>query len=496
LRRSPLKHTFHQIAGGFEALSRNFDLRANWYLPINRSESTEFDAWSNSQVSTGTIAELSTDGLEIFTTETTVTTTGRRTVKEHALFGADAEIGVRLPIEALFGGGDGAPKWLDDHELRVFAGGYYFDSKEFEDEIAGGRLRMEWNVANILPQVQGSKLTFEADYQYDDVRKEQFEVGLRLRLPLGNHGWGNPAYKSLSYAERRMSDPIIRDTDVVTAKLESDSGSLTNTEQRMVGREKALDAVTGVRIDRVVTIDSDDNANAIIADAGHNSLIVATGSKGIFLNQGIALLDQQTLLGAGSGLTLVGEASGIAATFAPQGVRPTFNQTTNAAALTVGSDTHVTGIDIFGGGKQGGHFNRGIVAAARDLNNIHIAKTQIRNMGGHGIRMHSGTTNWSVRDTSISDIWDGNGIDLENHNTFQIADTSISNIHRYSGDAIHMSAFNQGQIDTMKFGTGITEHLIRFRNDNVITGVGNAAADDTPRFQFFGGNNQIAETLF
>ncbi len=496
LRRSPLKHTFHQIAGGVEALSRNFDLRANWYLPINQSESTDFDAWTNTHVSTGTLAELSNDGLEIFTTETTVTTTGRRTVKEHALLGADAEIGVRLPIEALFGGGDSAPNWLDDHDVRVFAGGYYFDSKEFKDEIAGGRLRLEWNVTNILPEVHGSKLTLEADYQYDDVRKEQFEVGLRLRLPLGNHGWGNPVHKTLTYAERRMSDPIIRDTDVVTANFEEDSASHTHTQRRVVAREKAVDAVTGVRIDRVVTIDSDDDANSIIADAGHNSLIIATGSAGTFVNQGIKLLDQQTLLGAGTSLTLVGESSGLGTSFAPQGMRPTFNQTTDHAALTVDGNTHVTGIDITGGGKHGGHFNRGIVAAARNLNNIHIVNTRIRNMGGHGIRMHSGTQNWSVRNTSISDIWDGNGIDLENHNTFQIADTSISNIHRYSGDAIHMSAFNQGRITNTHFGTGITEHLIRFRNDNVITGSGNEVADDTPRFQFFGNNNRIVETLF
>jgi len=496
LRRSPLKHTFHQVAGGLELLSRNFDLRANVYLPLNRAESTNFWAWTNQSIATDSVAQLSNDGLEIFTTETTITNTGQRTIKEHALFGADAEVGVRIPLEAMFGGADKAPTWLDDHDLRVFAGGYYFDSKEFEDDIAGGRLRVEWNVANILPAVHGSKLTLEADYQYDDVRKEQFEVGLRLRLPLGSHGWGNPAYKSLSYAERRMSDPIIRDTDVVTAKLADHTQTQTHTTERLVAREAAVDAVTGVRIDRVVTIDSDDDANSLIAEAGHNSLIVATGAAGTFQNQSIQLLDEQTLLGAGTSLTLIGQTSGMAASFSPEGSRPTFQQTTNSAAITVGSDTHISGVAITGDGETGGHHNRGIIAAARDLDNIHIAHTSITNMGGHGIRMHSGTTNWSVRDSFISDIWDGNGIDFENHNTFQIADTAISNIHRYSGDAIHMSAYNSGEITGTEFGTGVTDFLIRFRNDNEIVGHSNISVDDTPRFQFFGSNNTISETLF
>lgn len=496
LRRSPLNNTFHQIAGGIEALSRNLDFRANWYLPINRHETTVLDTWTRQNTTTDTFAALSDDGLEIFTTQTTVTTTGNRTIREMALFGADAEVGVRLPIEALFGAGGSTPKWLDDHDVRFFAGGYYFDSKDFQDDITGALLRLEWNIANILPDVAGSKLTLEADYQHDNVRDEQFEIGVRLRLPLGNHGWGNPAYNTLSYLERRMSDPIVRDTDVVLANFEEESETSTASEQRVMAREAAVDVTSGVRIDRVVTVDADDDANAVIAAAGHNSLIVASASAGTFINQGIQLLDQQTLLGEGGTVTLVGEISGVAARFTPAGARPLIHQTTDSAALTVGADTHVVGVSISGNGSDGGHFNRGIVAAARDLTNIHIENVQIRNMGGHGIRMHSGITNWTVRDTIISDIWDGNGIDMENHNTFDIASTHISNVHRYSGDGIHMSAYNQGHITDTHFGTGITEYLLRFRNDNVITGSANTAADDTPRFQFFGGNNDIAADLF
>lgn len=496
LRRSPLKHTFHQVAGGFEALSRNLDLRANWYVPINVTERTELASWHHQSFTRDSFAELANDGLEILTTETTVTTTGRRTITERALYGADAEVGVRLPLEALFGGEGEAPKWLDDHELKLFAGGYYFDSKEFEDEIVGGRVRVEWNIANILPEVQGSKLTFEADYQYDDVRKEQIEVGLRLRIPLGMHGLGNPSYNSLSYAEQRMADPIVRDTDVVMGAPEEETRTQTSVSQTVVARESAVDAVSGVRIDRVVSVDADDDANAVIEKAGSNSLIVASNEAGTFYNAGIRLLDRQTLLGAGASLELVGEKTGTETIYSPQGATPTFHHTHDTAAILVGSDTHVVGVNIEGGGKDGGHFNRGIVSADRDLTNIHIENTSIHNMGGHGIRMHSGTTNWSVRNTTISNIWDGNGIDLENLNTFEISNTSFSNIYRYSGDAIHMSAYNYGVIANNHFGTGIKEHLIRFRDSNIIIGSGNTEAGEVPRFQFFGGNNFVSDTLF
>lgn len=496
LRRTPLNHSFHQVAGGFEALSRSLDLRANWYVPINRTETSTLEAVAGRATFIESDAVLGADGLEIFTTETTASWSGNRTVTERALYGVDAEVGLRLPIEQLFGNSSQAPEWLDDHEFKIFAGGYYFDSKQFEDEIAGGRLRLEWNVENILPAVAGSKLTLEADYQYDDVRKEQFEVGLRVRLPLGNHGWGNPAYNTVTYAERRMSDPIIRDTDIVAFEVASMT-DMTRTETRsVIDRETAQDAVTGVRMDRVVQVTAQDDANAVISDAGANSLVVADGSAGTFTNQDIVLRDQQTLVGGGGSVLLVGSRTGRSATFVAPGSRPLIHQSTDNAAVRVGADTHVVGIDITGGGETGGHFNRGIVSADRDIANIHIDQVSISNMGGHGVRMHSGIENWSVRRTSISEIWDGNGIDFENNTTFAIDDSEISNIYRYSGDAIHMSAGNSGTLSNTHFGAGVREFLIRFSDDNTLLGDGNTAVEGTPRFQFFGTNNAVADGLF
>src|SRR5690606_25151662 len=112
---------------------------------------------------------------------------------EIAMWGADAEIGWRVPLERF--GYD--PAWelglkdADDahsgrhHELRLYAGGYYFDHADFDGEVAGPRARAEWRIDNIFEDWDGSRLTFEAAWQHDDVREHQIEGGVRLRIPLG-----------------------------------------------------------------------------------------------------------------------------------------------------------------------------------------------------------------------------------------------------------------------------------------------------------------------
>jgi hypothetical protein len=89
-------------------------------------------------------------------------------------------------------------------DLRVFAGGYYFEHDDFEGEVAGFRARAELRIENIIEEWEGSRLTFEAAYQYDDVREEQIEAGLRLRIPLGAGASGQRSI--LSAQEKRMAE--------------------------------------------------------------------------------------------------------------------------------------------------------------------------------------------------------------------------------------------------------------------------------------------------
>jgi Inverse autotransporter, beta-domain len=496
IRRSPLDNTFHQAAGGLELLSRNFDIRVNGYLPVNRTE-TVTQRWRQTQAFTTTSVAGGAESLSLFHNQVSVTTHGVNRIDEHALYGVDGEIGVRLPLEYLFHETGNRNTWLNKMDVRLFAGGYYFDSKEIEREILGTRLRLEWKISDILPQVPGSDLTFKADYQYDPVQKEDISFGLRVRLPFGNDGWGNDAYRRNSYLENRMADSIHRDTDIITAEGETSTSKRSAVSTTVTGQEAVVDAATGVRLDRIVEIDANDNVNAALETAGSNSLIVASNAAGAFRDQGIRLVEGQTLMGGGRSLSVVGAQSGVESTYSSAGSETTIIETGGRSAITVASNTHVTGLRIEGGGQQAGRDNRGIRTADRRLENIHIDHVSVANMGGQGVRFDSHTENWSLTNSVIRDIWSSNAIDVENLNrNFLVADVAISNVHQSNGDAFHFSANNQGTIRDTVIGENIAGHAMRFRDDNVIEGSGNVILDGNPRFQFFGRNNLLSESLF
>lgn len=490
IRQSEQNNTFHQIAGGFEALSHNWDLRANWYVPINRSEVTFSDLRSVTTTTTTSTAALDNGGLSVFNTSTSVTSITGNIHKERALYGVDAEIGMRIPLDDMFASDRSVDSWWKKNELRVYAGGYYFDSPEADQAIYGPRIRAEWRINDVIPDIAGSRLSFEAAYQYDKVRSDQFEVGARLRLPFGGHGWGNPAYRTLTYQEKRMSDSIERDTDIVAKKRTSKYRAAQS--QVKYSRERALDDETGTQFDRAVIVDGGSNLNHALAQAGGNSLVIASARKGAFVNQYVTMQDNQTLMSTGSAIVVRGSKTGNRAVFYAAGQRATIKQTTNNEVVLVGSNNHITGFNIEGGGAGAGHYNRGIATFDRYQENIVIDNMKIRNTDGHGIRFDSAINNWTVRDTSISGITDGNGIDVEDRNkNFKISNVQFSDISLRSGDGIHLSGANTGEISNNTFGENIADSLIRMKKDNQLSGTGNLRLGDNEIYQFFGANNEL-----
>lgn len=102
VRRTEIDNTFWQLSGGFEALSKNVDLRLNWYGPVTKP-----------QTGVAGFAQVHLQGSQIFMTGG----------EEVGMKGVDGEIGFRLPTEYLS---------LNPNlfELRGYAGGYYFDNKD------------------------------------------------------------------------------------------------------------------------------------------------------------------------------------------------------------------------------------------------------------------------------------------------------------------------------------------------------------------------------
>lgn len=200
IRESRFGNSFHQLAGGIEALSDRWDFRANAYLPLNDSENLFRGSFANMG---STVAFTgSTIGL------VTTTTTTNLSQDELALWGFDAEIGAKVfstPLDLT------GPR----HELRLYAGAYHFDHSDLPSSVSGPRVRAEWRMDDVIDQWAGSRLTLEAEYSHDQLRDGRVEVGARLRLPFGDSG-SRVATRTLTAQERRMSEGLERDTDIVT----------------------------------------------------------------------------------------------------------------------------------------------------------------------------------------------------------------------------------------------------------------------------------------
>ena len=158
-RESAFDNSFFQLSAGLEALHPNWDVRVNSYLPL-----------SDPQQAPG-LAEVQISGNQIFMVGGT----------EVPLHGIDAEFGVRVPLERL--GGD-TTLGGRQHELRVYAGGFWFDGDDAAKSVTGPKARAAWSIDDIIGDLPGSRLTLEAEYSHDDVRNSHWEVGLRLSVPL------------------------------------------------------------------------------------------------------------------------------------------------------------------------------------------------------------------------------------------------------------------------------------------------------------------------
>jgi len=187
-RKSENGFYYSQATFGGEALGRNWDLRANAYLP--QGERVR-DLGSTPGSSTAAVSGASV----------VVTTTAPTIRQERALKGFDAEVGWRVPLFAAD----------EPRQLRLYAGGYHF--KDDVVKVSGPRVRAELTMAE-LPQLwSGAQLIAGAEVQDDDARGGQTFLSVRLRVPLGGKA---ERPRQPGFQERRMTAPVVRDVDIVT----------------------------------------------------------------------------------------------------------------------------------------------------------------------------------------------------------------------------------------------------------------------------------------
>lgn len=272
---------FNQMTLGIEAMTVDWDFRMNGYLPDTNVKSVDGTGGAQAQLI----------GNQLF-----IVTQGESS--EMAYYGGDFEVGRLLRA------------WGPNNqiELRGFAGAYHFDSDEDVPDITGPRARLELRAFDLKRLGHGSRLTLGADYQWDQVRNDQYFASATVRIPFG------PGSRQLNPLERRMVDRVVRDVDIVT-----------NTQQGEVGEaEEALFADTESLVAGVHVINSTDDASDIAQDAPNDSLLVLNGtntgtSTSVFMNEG------QRLVGGGTQVALKGATSGTLVNYQAPGTAGTLS---------------------------------------------------------------------------------------------------------------------------------------------------------------------------
>lgn len=375
-RRSESGNHFNQISGGLEALSHDVDLRLNVYGPV-----------SDPQAADAEFVDVRLDNSQI------IMIGG----DEVAMMGADAEIGFRLPTEALLASQNSQPA-----ELRFYGGGYHFFHEDAEEDITGGKARVELRFADILPARPGSQLALEYEITHDSVRDTAHDFGLRLRIPLGGRTGSFAPMPPLFDQERRMLEGIQRDTDIVTGQSEA---------------ELVEDAYTGIPFDHVVYVSNGTSISSVSSGAGANVLIIANGH---FTGQQ-QIWGNQSLVGGGKPILVRGRRSGTAADFTAPGARAFLSGASGDSNLNLlGSNIQVAGLHLDGQDAGGASDGVGI---GDNLNNLFLSDLNIQGQYRNGV--FAGNDNaLTLIDVNITDP-DNNGVEFGDRNTVTILGGSV-----------------------------------------------------------------------
>lgn len=253
-RRSDTGNYFNQATLGAEALGRDWDFRANGYLPLGTSVR---------DLGTASSAAISGAAIQVTTT----------TREERALKGFDAELGWRAPLFDSEG----------PRQLRLYLGGYHFSGGGIT--VQGPRMRAELSMTRLPWFGRDADLFLSAEAQDDSARGSQTFVSLRLRIPLGKEVSRS---RRLNAQKRRMTAPIVRDVDIVTQSHVTSTLVETGT------------ATAGGQTITVLNSTSTSGASlqAALNTAGANSTVVLKGTFNTTVQTNMSA--GQTLIGAGT----------------------------------------------------------------------------------------------------------------------------------------------------------------------------------------------------
>ncbi|MEO3435482.1 NosD domain-containing protein [Inquilinus sp. CAU 1745] len=461
LRRTDDDNLFRQATLGVEALSFDWDFRANAYLPLGDT--------SKSLPSTGSdpYAELQSGTIQVVTPGVTLR-------EEQAMAGFNVEVGRRVPV---FPADSGT-------QLRAYAGFYHFTADGAED-VTGPRLRLELTVNEVPALWPGARLTLGAELQHDDVRDTEGFLLARLRVPLYEveDRPRLPAPVSpRTHQIRRMTDPIVRDIDIVAQTV-----TIGQTPEQ---REFAVDPRTGLPYAAVESFDAATVSEADMRAAVNsmdNSIIILNGDFAV--TDPIYMADSQTLIGGGGTMPVQGETSGTIVSFTAPGQTGSVSGNLGLSAITyAGTDGALRNLTIVNHSPTGGSVNG-------YGNNITIADNHIVS-SGRGIFFEA-SEHGAISGNVVRTTGDGNnGIAIYQSKGVRVSD----NIVTTSGENSYGVYFFDHSDDGVVSGNRITTYSsdadgIYFENSDKGVARDNAiatAGEDADGIYFRQSNNGVA----
>jgi hypothetical protein len=394
-RRTEHGNSFNQATFGAEALSvplswTELDLRGNVYVP--------FGDRADDAGTSGSSASIVNDTIQVSTFVN----------EERALRGFDAEVGFRVPL------------WPadDDKALRIYAGGYYFDSGT-TDAVAGPRLRTELAMYRVPGLWDGARLTLGAEYQHDDERGHQGFGLARLRIPLQFFASENSG--RLTPQERRMTDPVVRDVDIVSVESPRNAPAIVETATQTTNGQ-ALTLITPAIADSL-------NIPPAIANAGANSVVLMQGNFQL-VNTTIDLQPGQTLMAGGS--VGVRTPSGRTATLTTSTVTLSGVPGNGlvSPAVRMADNSTLTGFTFqrfaFAGDNSVVHATG--VSGATIVNNTLRGGVNAGGTTSVGVLINGGSSNITVRNNILrgeTSTGDGFGVQIENSSATVSGNTFI-----------------------------------------------------------------------
>lgn len=330
--------SYQQISAGIEALSQSWEFRINGFAPVGEN-AHQVDGLSTVQIRNGQF--VANQGYEV------------------ALYGVDAEAGIRLPVFDA-----DSPS-----SLKLFAGAFASDSA-FTDAVAGLKLRTELTLA-LDQYLPGATLGFGAGLSLDSTSQMSASAHIRLSAPIG----GAPTASS---ASSPVYQRVERDRAIAIT-----AGAFGPDEAAFGGSGSAqviqISAGTG-------------NSAAInrqIAQAGEGAIILASGE--IALDSALVLATRQIMVGGGGVIDLV-SASGKHLQYRNTGAATVLNGNAPSSFALV-APVVVDGIHLADGSIVSTLSIIGTENAivASGVNNVTIDNVTIDGVSGNGIALNDVT---------------------------------------------------------------------------------------------------------